>query len=116
MKKLIVVAAAVALLLAGCSDKKEPAAEASPENKAIKYAQCMREHGVPMEDPQIDGDKVQLTVPSGAAIDPAKAKAAEEACKQYSPINGGGTKIDPSVSAQMVQYAQCMRQNGVEKF
>jgi hypothetical protein len=117
----IVVAVAVAMLALSACDSSggeaaAPSSSAAPQDKALKYAQCMREHGVPMEDPKVEGGGVQLTVPSGSALDPAKQKTAEEACKQYAPFGQPGQQPDPVRAQQLLKYSQCMRENGVEKF
>jgi hypothetical protein len=101
---------------AGGTATAAPTPSLSLQEKAAKYGQCMREHGIPMEDPKVEGDRVQLSIPTGAPIDAAKQKAADEACKQYSPIGAGGAKPDSEQAQKLLKYAQCMRQNGVEKF
>lgn len=91
----------------------------SPKERALKFAQCMRDHGVPMEDPQFDGDKVQVQIgePGAAPLDKSKVQAAQEACKQWAPVGGpGGAKPDPQMLEDMRKRAQCMRDNGVENF
>src|SRR5262245_10886222 len=50
----------------------------SQQEKALKFAQCMREHGVPMNDPDPNGGMgLQL---GGPGVDPAKIQAAQQAC------------------------------------
>ncbi|WP_157430580.1 hypothetical protein [Actinomadura macra] len=50
----------------------------------VKFAQCMREHGVDMKDPSPDGE---LQLPSGD-LDSGKVQKAREACRGSLP--GGG--------------------------
>src|SRR5258708_6792324 len=46
----------------------------------VKYAQCMRDHGVDMADPK-PGGEISLNVSKG--VDPHKVDAAAQACKKY---------------------------------
>jgi hypothetical protein len=94
------------------------AANPSARERALKFAQCMRDHGVPMEDPQFDGDKIEVQIGgAGGPMDKSKVDAAHEACKEWSPIGGpGGAKPDPQMLENMRKQAQCMRDNGVEGF
>lgn len=50
----------------------------------VKFAQCMREHGVNVPDPGPDGT---LKIPS-EGIDPGAAEKAREACKGRLPGSG----------------------------
>ncbi|MFC5182949.1 hypothetical protein [Actinomadura harenae] len=68
--------------------------QASPQDidRLRKYAQCMRGHGISMEDPGSDGGiRIRMTGPpqgSQNGGDPANdptLKAAQEACKQFQP-------------------------------
>ncbi len=89
------------------------AASLSPQQKALKFAQCMREHGVDMPDPDVsDGGNVRI---GGPGVDLSKADAALAACKEFSPIGAGGT-VDPAGQENMRRFAQCMRDNGVPNF
>ncbi|WP_051467255.1 hypothetical protein [Actinomadura oligospora] len=70
--------------------------QASPQDqdKMRKFAKCMREHGIDMQDPGADGGmKIKRTAPPGGAkqdiADDPKLKAAQDACKQLQP---GGPK------------------------
>ncbi|GAA3450496.1 hypothetical protein [Dactylosporangium matsuzakiense] len=80
----------------------------------LRFAQCMRDHGVPMEDPNFDGGGVSLSI--GGDIDKGKVDAAQAECKQYMPNNGEPPKIDAAHLEEMRKYAQCMRENGVPNF
>ncbi|GGK68463.1 hypothetical protein Sme01_13630 [Sphaerisporangium melleum] len=51
----------------------------------LKFARCMREHGIPMADPSADG-RIEISVPPDTPE--AKVKAAQEACKEFAPGNG----------------------------
>ncbi|GAA2606732.1 hypothetical protein GCM10010399_42070 [Dactylosporangium fulvum] len=80
----------------------------------LQYAKCMREHGVPMDDPQMDGGGVVMKVPDGS--DNPKVDEANKECKQFLPNGGEPMKADPEAQEQMRKFSQCMRENGVPNF
>lgn len=90
----------------------EPARE-DVEERALKFAQCMREHGVDMPDPEIDGGRITQRINAKPGED---VQAAQEACKQWAPSGPGGGGLDQEARDRMLEHAQCMRDNGVEKF
>jgi hypothetical protein len=83
-------------------------------DQMIRFTQCMREHGVPMTDPEVDGDNVrQGRIDKGAAGD--KLFPADDACKQYRPPQETGPVVDLKNELAR-QEARCMREHGVENF
>ncbi|MET7423113.1 hypothetical protein [Dactylosporangium sp. NPDC005555] len=80
----------------------------------LRYAQCMREQGIDMPDPQIDGGAVSMVLPQGT--DKAKVDAANAKCKQFLPNGGEPMKADPEMQERMRRFAQCMRENGLPDF
>jgi hypothetical protein len=88
----------------------------SQQEKALKFAQCMRDNGVPnFKDPKVDENGgIGIDAPDGA--DPAKIDAAMQKCRQYLPGGGQPQKADPQVTEQLRKYAQCMRDNGFPTF
>jgi hypothetical protein len=80
----------------------------------------MREHGVDMPDPTVNGRQgvVKFGSPA-AAIDKAKLDAAQKACQHFidSVVQGQKRDIDPAEQAKMrdraLKFAQCMREHGV---
>jgi hypothetical protein len=100
----------------GTSTPASAANGASGKGDMAKFAQCMRENGVPdFKDPDTDdnGD-LRLELPRGA--DKTKVDAAMDKCKQYLPNGGQPMKANPEQLAQQRQLAQCMRDNGVSNF
>jgi hypothetical protein len=91
-----------------------------PQDQAVKFAQCMRDHGVDMPDPETDDNgRVRLRVGgSGEKIDKDKVDAAMEACKKYNPIGDSGRlndlQNDPEFQEAQLRWAQCMRDHGVD--
>ena len=94
---------------ASASASASPLSQAQMEAMQLKFAQCMRQHGVNMPDPK--AGRMSMMLKKG---EETKVKAAQEACKQYLP-NGGQPdgKADPKMRDQAVKFAQCMRQHGV---
>ncbi|MFI0373408.1 hypothetical protein ACH35V_36580 [Actinomadura sp. 1N219] len=86
----------------------------------VKYAQCMRQNGVPNWPDPIDGTKFRMPRASDGTplVDPKtpQFKAASQKCKSIAPPGWDGSPQDPAVQAQMLKYAQCMRKNGVPQF
>lgn len=86
-----------------------------------KFAQCMREHGVPIQDPKTSGrgDNVSFGAPGKAPADKAKVDAADKACRHFiaGVVRGGPSKRDPQQEArireQALAFAKCMREHGV---
>jgi hypothetical protein len=120
--KAAAVLAASVLLLAACTHNAGPrvASAASPtalpsadraaEEQAIQaYAQCMRQHGVTVNDPH------DIHPPAGGRNDPALLawQAAQDACK---PLMPGGTLVDgPGLQEieQLRTFAACMREHDI---
>jgi hypothetical protein len=83
------------------------------KQRALAYARCMRQHGIDMPDPKFDAaGRMALQLPSGVGPDDPKFKAADQACQQYAP-SGEPEQLDPQLQRQMVAYARCMRQHGI---
>ena len=79
---------------------------------ALKFAQCMREHGVDMPDPEPNGP---IAIQERAG-DGDKAKKAQEACKQFlqAAVGEQGQGIDAEKRDMLVKLAQCMRRHGID--
>jgi hypothetical protein len=85
-----------------------------PQQLALAYARCMRQHGINMADPKLGaGDRVGSLLPEGVSPDDPKFKAAQEACKQYTPDGGQPPNLSAQQQQQLVAFARCMRQQGI---
>jgi hypothetical protein len=92
-----------------------------PQQAALDFARCMREHGVDMPDPEVDEQgRIRVRIGggggpgSGARPDPKKLEAAQKACGG---LMGGGDddrKLDPADRDAMVAFARCMREHGID--
>jgi hypothetical protein len=101
---------------------KKPSASAGPSTSAsedpdapLKYAKCMREHGMTwFPDPATGSGAQSLSIPQGT--DPKKFDAAQEACKKFMPDGGEIHKPTGEEIQQVRDMAKCMRENGVPNF
>lgn len=101
---------------AGVSAAPAPTASLSELDQAIRYAQCMRSHGVPMADPQLDSQGNVRNAPAGDkdSLDVAVLRQAQQACQALQPV------APPALSALKLElsreFSRCMREHGVEHF
>ncbi len=128
---LLALALLVAMALAACggasgdtgvasanSGTGQPSASPSSTTSAAeqvrKYAQCLRDHGIDVSDPDTGAGGGGLKVESR---DPAKMDAAQKACQKYAPGSGGAnSRPDPQALARARRFSQCMRDHGVPDF
>jgi hypothetical protein len=119
MRRLTIAAVvALTLLATGCGSGGEPAGtpsspSVSPDEMGVKFAQCMREHGVDMPDPK-PGEGIRLRVGPGTSRE--TVDAAMEACREFNPQGNGPSGGNPQNTENVRKFAQCMRDNGVESF
>lgn len=116
--------AVVALIGAGCSN--EPAENGSAGNtnahfeSAVKFSECMRDNGVSeFPDPDASGELTIDGVLNGSSLDPSAPawKAAIDACKDLQPPGfTGDQEVSDEEQEVRLEFAQCMRDNGVEDF
>ena len=116
---LAATAAVFALALAGCGgagDAKSGSSgsAANPDlEKAVKYAQCMRENGeTDFPDPDKDG-RFRIGA-GGPDRNSPRFKKAQRACKSQEPP---GLQEDPAEVAknqkEWLKWARCMREHGI---
>jgi hypothetical protein len=104
---------------AGPSAAAGGGAAGKDNSQYVKFAQCMRQNGVPEWPDPIDGDKFRLPMGSDGrpVINPnsPQFKAAAQKCEPLRPPEWTSRK-DPAAQARALKYAQCMRKNGVPQF
>ncbi|HEV8651062.1 MAG TPA: hypothetical protein VG276_17160 [Actinomycetes bacterium] len=88
------------------------------QQSAIDFAKCMRQHGIDMPDPKVDGNglmKMEVGERGGKPADPNKLKTAHQACQQHLQNGGEGPRQpDPKMQDQMLKFARCMREHGID--
>ncbi len=113
------VAACSALALAACGSAGQPSsASGASVSAGVKFAACMRSHGVPkFPDPSGSGGGIQI--PDGSGINPRSPafQSAQSACQKL--LQGGGPGRGQNSEArkeELVKLAQCMRAHGLATF
>lgn len=116
-----VALAAAALSLAACGDtpgENAGSTSSKPEDGALAFAACMREHGVDMPDPKVTSDgKIQLKgLEPGSGLPPKVFEEAQKACQ--SKLRAGADAMSPAdrrqAAEQGLKFARCMRAHGVD--
>jgi hypothetical protein len=124
------IALGMALAACGGGSSDPPAASGSPaqpgrpsEAELLKYAQCMRSHGLTdFPDPTVGpngqiGFEIQGNGNSDLNPRSPQFVAARSACQKYMP---GGGQLTPAEQAEAnvkaLEYAQCMRSHGEPDF
>jgi hypothetical protein len=114
--------AMAALIGAGCSNEDGNAGNTNAANseKAVKFAECMRDNGVSeFPDPDASGELTIDGVLNGSSLDPdAPAwKQAIGACKDLQPPGFTGDEhVTDEKQDVRLEFAQCIRDNGVKDF
>lgn len=135
--KIALLLGLLALSVAACGDDDgggvasvdDPASESAsddggggddPEDfeaEALAYSECMRDNGIDeFPDPEISEGRMGLSLPEGIDPESDEFKAAEEACEDLQPGPDEDATIDPDRYAALLEYAECMRENGIDEF
>jgi hypothetical protein len=91
----------------------------STHAKAVKFAECMRANGVSaFPDPDASGRLTIDGVANGSSVDTGSAafEQALSACKHLEPPGFTGSKVTPQQRTARLEFAQCVRENGVPDF
>ncbi|HVA10077.1 MAG TPA: hypothetical protein VNG12_25425 [Acidimicrobiales bacterium] len=86
--------------------------------KAVKFAECMRNNGVSdFPDPNASGE-FTYGIPAGSSLNPSSAawQQAIAACKDLEPPGFTPKTLTTQQIAARVRFAQCMRANGMPNF
>jgi hypothetical protein len=85
---------------------------AADQNKAVRFAECIRGHGVPhFPDPDTKGE-----FQFGVDVTPAVWQKAVHACKDLQPPGSLSGKRSPKQQSTALRFAGCMREHGVKDF
>ena len=120
----LALVALLGLISAGCGSNASPETDTagssgsgatkkvSDQDKAVKFAECIRGHGVPhFPDPDAKGEFV-----FGIDVSPAVWQKAVAACKDLEPPGALSGKRSPKQQSAALRFAQCVRENGVKDF
>jgi len=127
MSRALAALALIALISAGCgSNAPAETGTASStasagsgaekkltkQEKAVKFAGCLRANGVPhFPDPEPNGD-----TNFGVDVTRAVWMKAVDACKSLKPPGALSSKRTPKQQSASLRFAQCVRKNGVKDF
>lgn len=82
---------------------------------ALRWAECMRDHGVAVQDPENAGGSLFFL--SKENVEDPDLTGAQEACRSLLPEDFWGPELPPGEEARRldlaVRYAQCMRERGI---
>ncbi len=118
--RTLVALAMVALISAGCGGSEPSGTSAdtgadktvTARDKAVKFAECIRAHGVrDFPDPNAKND-----FEYGVSVTPTVWKRATTACKDLQPPRTLSSKRTPKQQSASLRFARCIRDNGVKDF
>lgn len=109
----------VASLGAKSSTTGAPAeAAAGEKGDMVKYAGCMREHGVDVADPNADGSMTltaEVNADGSDSPETKKREAADDACRKWLPSGGVMSEKDKAKQLEdSLKLAKCMRDHGID--
>jgi hypothetical protein len=118
---LAAVLSTSALVLVACGEDAAGGGASSANRQAemqeaqIKFARCMREHGIDMDDPKPGQRGIELAVPAG--VSPEKAQSANEECKKYLDAIKPpelSEEQQKEVRDAALAHSRCMREHGID--
>jgi hypothetical protein len=85
---------------------------------ALAYSECMRDNGVEEFPDPVQNDDGGIGLSLTDALDPMSEEfqAAAEACEELRPAPPEDREMDPEVYEALVEYSECMRENGIADF
>jgi hypothetical protein len=118
---LLAATVACAVLLTACGSSSPGAGAtgttaAANRDPALKFATCMRSHGVTNFPDPGPGGGIEIGPNSGIDARSPAFQAAQKACARYAPIKGGPTPMTASQRRQALAFARCVRAHGVPNF
>lgn len=102
-----------ALAIAACGSSAKPTA--SGGDPALKFARCMRAHGVSNFPDPTPGGGIQI----GPGVNPSSPafRSAQTSCNKLLPGGGPGSRRPTAQDkAQMLHMSRCMRGHGISDF
>jgi hypothetical protein len=114
---LPLVSSALVLAACGSSGKPSGGSGSATASAAVKYADCMRVHGVPtFPDPSSAGGGVE-SWSSGINTQSPAFGSAQSACQKLLPGGiGGPGRVSAAGIKQGLKLAECMRAHGLRSF
>jgi hypothetical protein len=97
----------------GAHASASASATVDDEERRRQFTQCLRDHGLQVDDADPNGDGNVRVQASAGAGDKTRSLDAMKACEQYLPAGKLSTP-DPQQMEQLRQFAACMREHGVD--
>jgi hypothetical protein len=116
--RILLALAATGLLAACGSDPNPSSANTEQKNRQamLAYAKCMRQHGVPVEDPKFGGGRTTMRA-GGKNVSRHTMDAAQQACEHFQKE----IKAPPMSKERQAEFrkaalanAKCMREHGID--
>lgn len=100
----------------GANESAAPSASLDPEAAQLAFAECMRDQGIDMPDPETAGGAGGGTVRiGGSGENRDKFQAAMEECDHFLEQAGAFRgEPDPEMLDKMLEFAGCMREHGID--
>ena len=88
--------------------------QADPQTAQLKFARCMRQHGVDVSDPGSAGGNSDFNAGAGGA----SVQQAQQACAKFlrgaAPTGAQSSGADTGQQQALLAFARCMRRHGVD--
>ncbi len=113
---IALTAVGCAVVLAGCGSSGH-AGNGSAPDAGVKFAACMRSHGVPNFPDPSGGGGIQIPVGSGINPGSPSFQSAQKSCSKL--LSGGGPRRAAASEQQklkLLAMSRCMRQHGFSTF
>jgi hypothetical protein len=118
---LAVPLSAASLFIAACGGGTPTAGDSREDLReaALKYAQCMRKHGIDMPDPKFNdgGMSMQIGGPGTKRIPKATMDEAQQACRKIMErVKPPSMSKEDQAKAReaALKMARCMREHGID--
>ena len=126
----VLALAAMVGVISGCGSSSTPgqtddggnssgSGTTAVREKAVKFAECIRSNGVSVfPDPNASGQFAYGIPSKSSPLNPTSAawKQAISACKSLEPSGFMPTSFTPQQKSARLEFAQCVRANGVPSF
>ena len=84
--------------------------------KALKFSDCMRSNGITNFPDPTSGGGIDISSSSGIDPQSPQFQAAQKACRKYFPVPNLSKAQIAREETQALEFAKCMRANGVPNF
>jgi hypothetical protein len=114
---VLAMVALIAMISAGCgsnapSETGDAHTKVTDRDKAVKFAECIRAHGVSdFPDPDASNE-----FEYGVSVTPAVWTKVVDACKDLQPPGSLSAERNPEQEKEALTFARCVREHGIRDF